>query len=143
MADFEDAYDAIMGQFKTAFADTHSTVPVAWPGLDFDPATGFNPSRHTGWVRVTVRGGDGHQASLEGTGRRRWRYPGVIYAQVFCPTGAGMNTALAIADDVAAAWRGVTVNGVVLRAASVQPIGNDRGWLQVNVTCPYQFDLKA
>lgn len=142
-ADYEAAYDAILGQFYAAFAATHTRVPVAWPGRAFDPAVDFNPSTHDGWCAITIRGGEGQQASLEGPGRRRWRYPGVIFVQVFTPTGAGLNTALGIADDVAAALRGVSVSGVVLRAASVQPLGRDAGWEQVNVSCPYRFDMTA
>ena len=68
----------------------------------------------------------------------------MIQVQVFTPTEQGAATALGIADDVATALRGVTVSGVVLKAASVIPIGRDGvDFFQVNINVPFRYDLIA
>ena len=63
--------------------------------------------------------------------------------EVFAPIGVGANQALAVADDVATALRGVTASSVRLKAPSINPIGRDEGYYQVNVTTPFEFDQTA
>lgn len=65
--------------------------------------------------------------------------------QVFTPTDEGANTALAIADDVGTALRGITISGVVFKASSVVPVGRegDDPYYQVNINTPFRYDLMA
>lgn len=145
MADFEAAYDAIMGRIKSSFVTLRPTVPIAWPNLHFDPRTSFVPANHTAWVRVSILGDESRQATIGGYTGQRWRTWGQVQVQVFAPLGAGANTALAVADDVATALRGASTGGVVLQAASVRPIGRDPDgeFYQVNVIVPFRVDLVA
>jgi len=143
MPDFESAFDTILGQFKAQMDTLRPLVPVAWPNLPYDPLEDFTPGTHDAWARITILGGDAQIASAGSAGHRRWRYFGTVVVQVFAPLGAGANTALAVADDVARALRGAATEGVTLNAAAIRPIGQDaqEAWYQVNVETPYRFDL--
>jgi hypothetical protein len=141
---FATTYTTILTRFKAQMDSLRPLVPIAWPNMPFDPKDDFDDATHQGWARITIRGGEQQQASIGGTSNRRWRQVGVIQVQVFTPTEQGAATALGIADDVATALRGVTVSGVVLKAASVIPIGRDGvDFFQVNINVPFRYDLIA
>ena len=137
---FAGAYDAILGRFKSQMDSSRPNVPVNWPNMEFDPESDFDASSDDAWVRIVVEGNDAQQASLGGTGYRRFRQFGLVTTQVFCTSGKGLETALNVADDVVTALEGVTTSGVRLQASSVTPIGRDGAFYQVNVRTPFQFD---
>ena len=138
-------YDTILTRFKAQMDTLRPLVPIAWPNMPFDPLTDFNSATHQGWARIAIQAGEQNQASIGGTRTRRWRQVGLILVQVFTPTDVGANTAIAIADDVGTALRGVTISGVVFKASSVIPIGreDDEPFYQVNITTPFRYDLMA
>jgi hypothetical protein len=142
---FSDTYDTILTRFKGQMDTLRPLVPIAWPNMPFDPLDDFNPATHQGWARIGVQGGEQLQASIGGTSNRRWRQVGNILVQVFTPTDEGANTALAIADDVGTALRGITISGVVFKASSVVPVGRegDDPYYQVNINTPFRYDLMA
>jgi len=140
---FATTYDTILTRFKAQMDSLRPLVPIAWPNMPFDPKDDYDDATHQGWARIAIQGGEQQQASIGGT--PRWRQVGIVQVQVFTPTEQGANTALAIADDVATALRGITVSGVILRAASVSPVGRigDSAWFQVNVNVPFRYDMTA
>ena len=142
---FSTTYDTILTRFKGQMDTLRPLVPIAWPNMPFDPLDDFNPAMHQGWARIGVQGGEQLQASIGGTSNRRWRQVGNILVQVFTPTDEGANTALAIADDVGTALRGITISGVVFKASSVVPVGRegDDPYYQVNINTPFRYDLMA
>ncbi len=93
------------------------------------------------WVRLTVTHGDGAQVAMGAT--RRWRHAGLAVVQVFVPAGEGDGTALAIADDAASVFRGVSVAGVSFRAPGLARLGPEGAWYQVQVSVPWRADLEA
>lgn len=143
MPNIANAYDTIMGQFATQMGTLRPLVPIAWPNTRFDPSTQFVPATHQAWARITLLGGEGRIASSGSPGTRRWRHVGLVVVQVFAPLGGGAGGALEIADDVATALQGVSIDGVTLQASSIRPIGTDEtgAWYQVNVETPYRYDL--
>jgi len=142
---FSTTYDTILTRFKGQMDTLRPLVPIAWPNMLFDPLDDFDPATHQGWARIGVQGGEQLQASIGGTSNRRWRQVGNILVQVFTPTDEGANTALAIADDVGTALRGITISGVVFKASSVVPVGRegDDPYYQVNINTPFRYDLMA
>jgi hypothetical protein len=142
---FATAYDTILTRFKAQIDTSRPLVPIAWPNMPFDPKDDFDDATHQGWARIIVQGGEQVQASINGSSNRLWRQVGLIQVQVFVPSNQGAVLVLGIADDVASALRGVTVSGVVFRAASVIPVGRggDEVWYQVNVNVPFRYDLTA
>ena len=143
MPDFAAAYNLILVQFKAQMDSSRPNVPISWPNIDFDPEADFDASTDDAWARVTVQGGEKLQASLGGTGNRRWRQPGLITVQVFVTMSQGLQTALDVADDVVSALEGVTTSGVRIKAASINPIGRDGTFFQTNVRTPFDFDNLA
>lgn len=94
------------------------------------------------WVRLNVRPGDAFQVSLGHN--RTFRHPGVVMVQIFTVAGTGTGLSNAIADEVAAALRGVTVDGVRFRATSPpQYVGPDGPWYQVNSVTNFEYDESA
>ena len=138
---FRTAFNTILTRFKDRLDSVRPNVPVAWPNIEFDPSVSFNPSSHQAWARITVLGGEQNQVSINGASPR-WRQVGVITVQVFTPTEEGSEMGLAVADDIATIFRGVTVSGVVLQAGSVIPLGrtNEEPYYQVNVEVPFRYD---
>lgn len=140
MPDFAAAYNTILTRFKSQMDTLRPDVKVSWPNIDFDPESDFDASTDDAWARITVQGGEAFQASLGGTGNRRWRQPGLVTVQIFSPMGEGLQTSLDVADDVVVALEGVSTSSVDLHAASVNPIGRDGAFFQTNVRTPFRFD---
>ena len=132
-------------EIEQRFLDNFSGYPVQFgEGPDcVDPATGqlVKQPDNAPWVRLTVRGNLEEQAALGG-GSTLWRDRALLTAQVFAPVGE-RQTALTVAETVAAIYRGVSFNSVNCQAASVREIGINLGWQQVNVDIPFYRDSYA
>ena len=141
---FAQIAGAIRARFSTEWPQLRPSAPVAYDNTAFDPtrdALDAGGRNLASWVRLTIIPGDGFQASL-GT-PRVWRATGIVVVQVFSPLGEGDGSAYSLADDVAAIFRGVTVQGVVFRAPSLTHIGPDGAWYQINVATPFQVNDTA
>lgn len=122
------------GRFNTAWG---STTPVAWPNVAYTPTPG------TAWVRFTILPATARQTGLaqgsSATGSRRYREGGLIVVQVFTPENQGDGANNTLCETVAAAFRGVTADGIRYsgpqgEAPRVVTVGNDgAGWYQQNV----------
>ena len=118
------------------FEAAQPTVDVAYPNVHYEPTRGTN------WVRVTLNWGDQRPASVGGA-TNRYRTVGVITVQVFADQGGGPVTALQIADDVVACFRGTTISTIRTKGTSLQDVGGDGAWYQINVITPFEFDETA
>lgn len=131
--DFEDAQKAIEVLFNTQWG---TTTHIAFDNVDWKPeATTLK------WVRLNVLTGDSITAGLHGD-VNLYRSAGVIVVQVFVKEGEGVRTALLLADQAAAIFRGLQIDGIIYRAPSVERIGPSDGWYQVNVNIPFQWDAQ-
>jgi len=145
MPTFSEAASTIRNRFATQMHAERSIL------IAFDNATGLYDGTQTvqepqdangdpvPWVRLNIRPGNAFQVTL---GRNRtFRNPGTVITQIFTVAGTGDGLANEIAEDVAAALRGVTVSGVRLRATSPpQFVGPDGAWYQVNCVTPFEYD---
>lgn len=116
-----------------------------WPDLTtisytFDNAGDNNdfPTRGSAWVRVSIVQGEARQVEHGIT--RRFRRAGVVVVQIFTPAGSGTGDALTLADYVRDVFEGRTINGVLFRATSVDRVGIDGPWYQINARTPFQAD---
>ena len=116
---------------RKRFAEHYQRTPVAWPNA------AFTPPDDEPWVRLTIKGGDGRQVATTG---RRIRRSGVVIVQVFTPEGEGDAPARSIADEVAAIFEAMTLDGVRFKAASNEVVGAHEGWFQINVEIPFSWD---
>jgi hypothetical protein len=126
---------AIRSRFKTLVADAQSVA------TEYDNAP-FTPPDGTIWARWSVLDGKSDQVSLRSP-TARYRRTGVAIASIFAPLVKGTAAALALADTVVAAFRTVTADSVTYWTPSVQVIGREEPWWQVNVVCPWYSDLLA
>ena len=145
MPTFRQSADAIFASFKTGMGSSRPNVVIAWPNIEFDPNTDFDRSANEAWARISLRTADSTQITVGTTGGRRFRTIGLVLVEVFAPLGLGQDTALAVADDVAASLRGITTSSNVVRlgASSIEPEGREETYYQVNITTPFEFDLTA
>lgn len=132
------AYSSIAVVYDDAVADHPKGEPSATP-----PATPPVPSGQP-WLRVGVRHSDGVQASLGSiNGKRRQEQSGVVFVQMFTPSGDGHKTADALGDLILDAFRtgGQTTSGVQFRSARRVEVGKDGAWFLTNCLVDFQYDL--
>jgi len=135
MPDFSQAAADIASEFNTQFSALSPTYDIAWENVDFTPADG-EP-----WVRLTINEGEAFIGAIGG-GKNTYRHPGTVIVQVFTPTNIGYGKARSIADDVASIFRGKRISGVrFLSAPYINRVGPDGDWYQLNVICPFEYDL--
>ena len=103
----------------------------------YDPATG------TPWVRATLSHTGGSQDSLGGVNNRKFLRSGNIIAQVFTPLDSGLSASDVLTEAALAALEGLTftLSNIRTYGASINEIGLDNGWYQVNVDVPFEYDV--
>ena len=94
------------------------------------------------WARPTVRHTLGQQGSLSGgLSTTRWEREGILAIQIFVPRGRGLSEGYDLAKVVADAYEGAqTPGGVWFRDVTVNEIGTDGSFVQVNVTMTFTYD---
>jgi len=143
MPNSQAAFDSILAQFKTVMDISRPNVPIAWPNVEFTPKDDYDEATHEAWARITAQNAGSVQKTIGAVGSRRWRVSGIVFVQIFAPLGNGANEGLAIADDVVTALRGITTSGVRLKASTVEAVGRDTAFYQVNVNTPFEYDELA
>jgi len=129
----ESIANAIRSRFKTQVADA---IPLS---TQYDNHDTDNPDE-TSWCRLTIKTGKAQQVSIGNPSAQRYRTPGVMIAQLFCPIGKGDSELKGLADSIIAAFRGVTDTGVTFRTPYMNEVGRkDADW-QINVVCPFYAD---
>lgn len=147
MPTFEEAANTLRSRFASEYHAQRSE-PIAWDNqtrlLKPDGTQQAEAPNQAAWLRFSIRPARATQISVGGAGDRRFRQPGVVIVQIFIPSNNGDYEAYRIADAIAAAMRGVTTEGVRLKATSPpQFVGPDGAWWQANSTTEFEFDLTA
>lgn len=123
-------------RFETLVATPHA-LTYSIDGQNETEEDGFGPEDE--FVRLVIKSGDSFQRTL-GNVSRRFRTPGVAFAQIHVPFGRGDKRGRQLADIVKAAFQGVTVSGVVFKMPSLREGGRQGSWLQFTVSIPFEFD---
>ena len=109
--------------------------------LQFDNVAGSVPSNNDPWARATVQHVLGFQRTLGGIGCRRFQKNGVVAVQIFTKTGTGLSESDALSKLVTDTFEGTdTPEGVWFRNVTLNEVGNDGQWFQVNVTADFEYD---
>lgn len=107
------------------------------PSPDTDAVDGF--------ITVTYQAGDAFQADTYGAGGT-FRHPGLLILSVFALRGLGAGAANALADTLAAIFRGKSdtsgTTKVVYLAPMIRAVGADGAWYQVDVEVPFDRDTQ-
>ncbi len=93
------------------------------------------------WARLVVRHTSSNLDSLGPPGGRKFRRDGNVIVSVFTPLDTFTETVDAIVRTARQVFEGKTLtpNTVYFRAVSVNEIGPDGPWFQVNVTAPFHY----
>lgn len=137
-----------MSDFAAQTADIRQLFDAAWIALDnsishfFDGETvPIADLKDQTWVRMSVLLGDTLQVSMGGgTTGKRIRNIGVASVQIFKPPGTGYGELYRLADNVASIWQVSTIDGIVFRATSAQPVQVDETWVMLPVFTPFHVD---
>lgn len=137
------SFNAIGIKISTRFKDLVEKV-VAIPA-QYDNAP-FIPPENSRWMTCDVIHHDHEQVTLGEPGSRVFRYWGLLSSRLFAPIETGDGDLLAIADVIATAFKGVTVDGITYRTVTIPGPGSrtpDGKWWQVTVVCPWYSDLSS
>jgi len=113
-------------------------IRAAIAGLGYPTAydnASYKPEADKSWVRCTILDGETSQASVETR-----RTIGLVIVQVFVPVNSGDAGARAMAKAVVDLVSNSSISGVRFKLPSVQPVGSNGGFWQMNVNCPIWDD---
>jgi len=129
---------AVRDAVETMLAEQDDIPPIVstWP-------TGSVPADGSTYLRVTYPVSNSEQQTFGAPGANVWREIGTIRIQVCGESGTDLDTALELADDIAAIFRGKTFGGVTIWAPT-SPVINERNhqgaYESVSISVPYWFD---
>jgi hypothetical protein len=113
---------------------SEAAVPITWDNVQSRAVEG------KAFVALSVLFGESMLAGLGGTDRQ-FRYAGVIMVRVFVPEGTGLREQNRLCDVAGNVFQGKTLTGgIICRSASIADVGKTEGWVQKNVTIPFQWD---
>lgn len=152
--DTASARDEILGRLHVALNDVSSPyagIAVVYddavadiPGGEQTPAPDPVVPSGQSWLRVGLRHADGEAVSL-GTinGKRRYEQSGILFIQMFTPSGDGQRLADPLGDFILDIFRtgGATPSGVQFRSARRIEVGKSGAWLLTNCLVDFQYDL--
>ena len=128
------SYETTRATIETRLGDNWSTTDIEWPDVHYDPCDG------QAYIRLAINFGDSEQISM-GTAVRQYRHVGLLIISIFTPEDGGSKTRIGYADSISSIWRGQTLTGgIIFRSPGVTTLGKVGGWVQTNVTVPFQWD---
>ncbi len=134
-------HNNLRNHFQTAVVDVSSNLAstdVAWDNVAFNAQ---KASDGGAWCRLQILTGESSGLSLGSTAVRA---QGIMLASIFTPAEQGDKLALDIAGEIISACNSTTItlagNTTILRTPSVNPVGRDGSWYQINISIPFQSD---
>lgn len=140
----QQAVDEILERFNSVWGPTgYATV---WPDVPIEPSLqkmidGADGVVLAPYARVTVRSNTRRQRTL-GQTTRRYESSGVLFIEVFTPTGDGMVAAYDLAEDLREAFEEPNVSSfsVWYREVKIAENGSEGLWSRLTVTAEWQYD---
>lgn len=111
-------------------------VPVEYDGAQQSPALKAAIEAKQPWVRCTILSGNSNTVGV--SDKPCVRRSGLVSLQIFTPEHAGSAPALRIADSLGPYFEHYQSGHFETQAVSLQRIGPQNGWYQVNLTAPYR-----
>ena len=127
------ASKAVVDAVKARQAANWTAAPVYYPNVTFKPPAAFTP-----FVVCEFPVGMGERLTVanEGTHRENGTFRFVVHVKV----GSSLDTALTLAEDLAAVFRSVRFAGVQTWAPSPPiAVGEDGAWYKVSFSVPYTY----
>ena len=131
-----EANTAIVQAFNTAWGVPGVTLtPIKYDNIEFDAANINVP-----WVALNVQFTGGEIASIGTVGGRNFRNFGLVFVQVFTPSGSNRLINDGFARTAKNVFRGVQLGTMWFRNAQVITVGNEGKWFQQNVSAEFIYD---
>jgi hypothetical protein len=142
----QEAVDEILERFNDIWTPT--TFPVVWQDVATTPALqkmidGADGVPLTPYARVTVRSNFRRQESYGQIGNRKFRGFGILFVEIFTPTGDGMKQARELEAIVRNAYEDVDLSTFHVRyKPNVQSReqGSEGLWSRLNVTVEWEYE---
>jgi len=115
------------------FSDNWTLSPYTFPNEAFDEP-------ETEWVRLSVLNGAGGQHTLNKPGARIYRRLGIVFAEIFVPTDAGIALADSLGQAVLTIFEGKRIGEVSLNDGVLLEVGPQGRWFKMNATIALDYD---
>lgn len=129
-----DAKDTILTVFKAVWDAYPGTPAALYPDVPGRP-----PPVDKLWARATVQHHAASQTSLGGVGTRRFTATGLVWVQVFAPSGDGSTGATTAAQAIVNAYRDARL-AVWFRNVMLVDMGGDGAFSRVDVKADFLYD---
>jgi hypothetical protein len=93
------------------------------------------PDQSSDWVRLSIQNGKAYQASMGDN--PQFRYPGVVFVQIFTAKDVGSGRAIDLADKVEELFKNAIINGIQFRVPRVNKVPSNSENYQVNVSTAF------
>jgi hypothetical protein len=114
---------------ESRLSSNWSTTAIKWDNVAYIPTPG------TAWIRCTILPGEVEALSF---GRDTTKeFMGLIDISIFTPKETGSVLARTYADTLSALFDMVAFGTIDCDEASVQNLGVDGDWYQLNITIPF------
>jgi hypothetical protein len=130
----KEARNAIFARYLTEF---DGQFPIA---LDNQPFTPPETGDGVKWARVSVKFNDGTQSSLGKSGNRKFEKYGLLFVQVFTPTGHATNDNDELAEESLDLFEGERLGDLWFNNGRIVTVGSDDEWYQQNVVLELTFE---
>lgn len=133
------AFNQLVQDFKTWMTANYPAVPVQYPDVEFQIPTAGNP-----WVRLNIN----WSGSVSfGTGSNQWdRHTGMLFAELYFPSGEGFGLINAMAAALAAHFRAYSADGGRLKCGgsdftkpTISTPPSEPGWTRRSVDVPIRL----
>lgn len=128
---FNEARDEMLGLVAQLFPHK-----IVW-----DDVAEYVPTEEEFWARVTINHVTGEQSSLGSfDAARRWNRSGTLIVQIFAPMGDGNSMAYDLAQTVVDGLQSFRTGCVTLRNITLNEVGANGAFFQMNVTSTFSYD---
>ena len=135
MTTINQARQSVYSRFKAQWEAQAPPVPA----YTFE-AEKFTPPVGAPWARATVRNLVGFQETLGPPGARKFGRRALVFVQIFAPAGSGMAGLDLLGSLARGIFEGVSFDGLSFAGATLQEVGVDNGWNQVQLEAPFFYD---
>ena len=143
---FADERKYIEERFNTNWG---TTTPIAWENVSIDTPESFakgsgnymqvdHTEKQSSFVRLNILNGNSEYRSINKQTSKL--HLGVIAVQVFIPLNGGTYKGREYADTIATIFDSASFNGIKCDVASIETVGSDGEYYQLNVNIPYRRD---
>lgn len=141
---FKDVWDPIKATIDPLATDAYE---VAWPDVPLTDSLqakidGADNATLEPWARITIRTNLRKQKTVGGVGNRIFESLGILFVEIFTPTGDGNVTSYQIAETVRDEYEepNVASNHVWFRNATLREGGIEGLWSRTTVTVEWQAE---